>query len=424
MPIGRFHPVRDCSSLGAMRSKRFDFPGGQGHRLAARLDLPDGAPRAHALFAHCFTCGKDIRAAGRLAAALAAEGIATLRFDFTGLGGSDGEFANTGFASNVEDLVAAADHLRGTGRPPAILIGHSLGGAAVLAAAARIPEVRAVATIGAPFEVEHVLHQFAAHVPEVEARGEAQVDLAGRPFTIRRGFVEDVRSQAQGPRIAALDRALLVMHAPLDSVVGIDNARQIFQAARHPKSFVALEGADHLLSGPGDAAYAAKVLAAWASRFVAAPEAAMPAATPAEPGVVLVEETGAGRFQQAVTVGRHRFLADEPVSYGGTDTGPGPYDLLMASLGACTTMTIRMYAERKGIALARVSVALRHAKIHAADCAECETREGKIDRITREIRLEGALSAEERARLMEIADRCPVHRTLHAEISIVTTAAG
>lgn len=407
-----------------MRSERLDFPGGQGHRLAARLDLPDGAPRAQALFAHCFTCGKDIRAAGRLAAALAGEGIATLRFDFTGLGGSDGDFANTGFASNVEDLVAAADHLRSQGRPPAILVGHSLGGAAVLAAAARIPEVRAVATIGAPFEVEHVLHQFAAKVPEVEAAGEARVDLAGRPFTIRRSFVEDARAQAQGPRIAALHRALLVMHAPLDAVVGIDNARRIFEAARHPKSFVALEGADHLLSGPGDAAYAAGVLAAWASRFVAAaPEAATPAAA-SEPGTVLVEETGGGRFQQAVTIGRHRLLADEPVAFGGLDSGPGPYDLLLASLGACTAMTIRMYAERKGIALARVSVALRHAKVHAKDCAECETREGMVDRITREIRLEGRLSPEERARLMEIADRCPVHRTLHGEISVVTTELG
>ena len=238
--------------------------------MPRRLDLPDAAPRAQALFAHCFTCGKDIHAASRLSAALAGEGVATLRFDFTGLGASEGEFADTGFASNVEDLVAAANHLRDGGRAPAILIGHSLGGAAVLAAAGRIPQARAVATIGAPFQVAHVLHQFAAQVPEVEAHGEAQVDLAGRPFTIRRAFVDEARSQDLTPLIAALGRALLVMHAPLDQVVGIDNARAIFAAARHPKSFISLDGADHLLSRREDAAYAARVLAAWASRYVPA----------------------------------------------------------------------------------------------------------------------------------------------------------
>ena len=410
-----------------MRSERFDFPGGGGHRLAARLDLPDGAPRAHALFAHCFTCGKDVNAAARLAAALAAEGVATLRFDFTGLGGSEGEFANTGFASNVADLVAAADRMRTLGRAPAILIGHSLGGAAVLAAAARVPEARAVATIGAPFEVGHVLQLFAARVPEVEARGEAVVDLAGRPFAIRRSFVEEARAQEQAPRIAALGRALLVMHAPADGVVGVDNARAVFEAARHPKSFVALDGADHLLSRREDAAYAARVLAAWASRFLpaseAAPAAPAVAAAEREEGLVVVEETGAGRFQQAVTAGRHRLLADEPAPVGGLGSGPSPYDLLLASLGACTAMTIRLYAERKGLGLRRVGVALRHRKIHAADCAECETREGKLDEIAREIALEGDLAPEERARLLEIADRCPVHRTLRSEVRVLTTAA-
>ena len=397
-----------------MRSERFDFPGGGGHRLAARLDLPDGPPRAHALFAHCFTCGKDVNAAARLAAALAADGIATLRFDFTGLGGSEGEFANTGFSSNVADLVAAADRMRAAGRAPSLLVGHSLGGAAVLAAAARVPESRAVATIGAPFEVGHVLEQFAARVPEVEARGEAVVDLAGRPFAIRRAFVEDARAQEQAPRIAALGRALLVMHAPADGVVGVDNARAIFEAARHPKSFVALDGADHLLSRREDAAYAARVLAAWASRFLPAEQ---------EEGLVVVEETGAGRFQQTVTAGRHRLLADEPAPVGGLGSGPSPYDLLLASLGACTAMTIRLYAERKGLGLRRVGVALRHRKIHAADCAECETRDGKLDEIAREITLEGDLGAEERARLLEIADRCPVHRTLHSEVRVLTAAA-
>ncbi|HYZ31109.1 MAG TPA: bifunctional alpha/beta hydrolase/OsmC family protein [Crenalkalicoccus sp.] len=405
-----------------MRTERFDFPGGGGERLAARLDLPDGTPRAYALFAHCFTCGKDVNAAARLSAALAAEGIATLRFDFTGLGGSEGEFANTGFASNLADLLAAAAHLRGTGRAPALLIGHSLGGAAVLAVAAEIPEARAVATIGAPFEVAHVLRHFAARVPEVEAQGEAVVDLAGRPFRIRRSFVEEARAADLAPRIAALSRALLVMHAPQDSVVGIENARAIFEAARHPKSFVALDGADHLLSRPADAAYAARVLAAWASRYLPAPAADAPSPLPEE-GLVTVEETGAGRFQQAVTIGPHHSLADEPAAVGGLGTGPAPYDLLLASLGACTAMTLRLYAAQKGLPLEHVRVALRHGKIHAADCADCETQEGKVDEISREITLEGELTEAERARLMEMADRCPVHRTLHGEIKIRTREA-
>ncbi|HZC14875.1 MAG TPA: OsmC family protein, partial [Thermoleophilaceae bacterium] len=253
--------------------------------------------------------------------------------------------------------------------------------------------------------------------------------LAGRPFAIRRAFVEEARAQEQAPRIAALGRALLVMHAPADGVVGVDNARAIFEAARHPKSFVSLDGADHLLSRREDAAYAARVLAAWASRFLPAAPGAAPgapavaAAAEPEEGLVVVEETGAGRFQQAVTAGRHRLLADEPAPVGGLGSGPSPYDLLLASLGACTAMTIRLYAERKGLGLRRVGVALRHRKIHAADCAECETREGKLDEIAREIRLEGDLGAEERARLLEIADRCPVHRTLRSEVRVLTAAA-
>jgi uncharacterized OsmC-like protein len=316
--------------------------------------------------------------------------------------------------------------MRTAGRAPSLLVGHSLGGAAVLAAAARVPEARAVATLGAPFEVGHVLKQFAARVPEVEARGEAVVDLAGRPFAIRRAFVEEARAQEQAPRIAALGRALLVMHAPTDGVVGVENARAIFEAAKHPKSFVALDGADHLLSRREDASYAARVLAAWASRFLPAPEVtpATPAVTAVDPGegMVVVVETGAGRFQQAVTAGRHRLLADEPASVGGLGSGLSPYDLLLASLGACTAMTIRLYAERKGLGLRRVGVALRHRKIHAADCAECDTREGKLDEIGREITLEGDLGAEARARLLEIADRCPVLRTLRSEVRVLTAA--
>lgn len=404
-----------------MRSERFEFPGSGGGSLAARLDEPEGPPRAQALFAHCFTCGKDVLAASRIATALAERGIATLRFDFTGLGGSDGEFANTGFSSNVDDLVAAADHLRASGRPPSLLIGHSLGGAAALAAAERIPEVRAVAVIAAPFEVAHVTKQFAEQVPDIEARGEARVRLGGRPFTIRKAFLDDARAQDQGARIARLGRALLVLHAPLDAVVGIADARAIFEHARHPKSFVALDGADHLLSHRGDAEYAAAVLAAWAEHYLPARAADRPPMPSTD--AVVVEETGRGRFEQAVAMGPYRLLADEPVELGGLGSGPNPYDLLLAALGACTSMTLRIYAERKGLPLGRVRVALRHRKIHAEDCAECETRVGKVDEIVRELTLPGELDESQRARLLEIADRCPVHRTLQSEIRIVTTAA-
>jgi uncharacterized OsmC-like protein/alpha/beta superfamily hydrolase len=403
-----------------MRPERFDFPNSRGHTLAALLEMPEGDPAAYALFAHCFTCGKDNLAAKRISEALAARGIAVLRFDFTGLGTSEGEFANTNFSSNVADLVAAADHLRRTRRAPALLIGHSLGGAAVLAAAARIPEAQAVATIAAPSDPHHVIGLFKDHVDDIRTQGEREVTLAGRSFRIRREFLDDVAEQKLVDAVAGLHKALLVLHSPTDDIVGIDNASRIFLAAKHPKSFVSLADADHLLSRRSDAMYAAHVIAAWAERYLApAPQPA--AAADAEPRSVVVTETGAGKFQQAVTAGPHRFTADEPVSVGGLDSGPGPYDLLIAALGACTAMTVRLYADVKKLPLERVSVTLRHRKIHAEDCADCETKEGMLDRIDRKIALEGPLDDAQRARLMEIADKCPVHRTLTSEIDIRTT---
>lgn len=402
-----------------MPIERFEFPSVTGDRLAARIDLPDGAVQAYALFAHCFTCGKDIQVAGRIATALAQRGIATVRFDFTGLGGSGGDFANTHFSSNCADLLAAIDHLRAARRAPTLLIGHSLGGAAVLAVAGDVPEVKAVAVIGAPFDVEHVVDQFRDYVPQIEEAGQAVVNLAGRPFTIRRAFLDDVRRQDQKQRIANLGRALLVMHSPLDSVVGVDNARRIFRAAQHPKSFVSLDHADHLLTRAADAAYAASVIASWSARYVADQGAAASVAT-AEEGRVVVEETRHGTFEQSVAVGRHRFLADEPVAAGGFDAGPGPYDLLLAALGACTAMTLRLYAERKGLPLERVRVSLAHARTHAADCGACEGEVRKLEVIDRRIALIGELDAEARTALMRIADRCPVHRTLSSAVTIET----
>lgn len=405
-----------------MASQRFDFPNPAGQRLAAVLDLPAGTPHAYALFAHCFTCGKDNLAAARIARALSEHGIAVLRFDFTGLGASEGEFANTHFSSNVADLVAAADHLRRTHQAPSLLIGHSLGGAAVLAAATDLPEVRAVVTIGAPADPAHVVGLFRDRLDEIRSQGEVEVQLEGRPFKIRRSFLDDVTEQKLVWHVTRLKRALLVMHAPTDQTVGIENAGEIFAAAKHPKSFVSLDNANHLLGGKGDAAYVGNVITAWAARYLDAPaEAADATAAAIEAGTVIVAETGDGKLQQAITAGRHRLTADEPVAMGGRDSGPGPYDLLLAALGACTSMTLRLYAERKKLPLERISVRLKHQKIHAEDCAECETREGMLDRIERTITLTGELDAASRARLLEIADKCPVHRTLTSEIDIRTT---
>jgi len=401
-----------------MRSERFEFANAKGEKLAAVLDLPLGEPTAYALFAHCFTCGKDNRCAEIVAGRLSGHGIAVLRFDFTGLGGSQGEFANTHFTSNIDDLVAAADHLRRTHKAPAILIGHSLGGAAVLAAAHRIAEARCVVTIAAPADPAQVTGLFKEQVGAIRDQGEVEVKLAGRPFKIRREFLDDVADQMLMDRIAHLQKALLIFHSPTDELVGIDSASKIFTMAKHPKSFVSLAGADHLLAKRRDAEYVANVIAAWSERYLDQP--ASVAKAEGETGVVMVRETRAGKFQQEIMSGPHRFIADEPVSVGGLDSGPGPYDLLLAGLGACTSMTIRLYADNKQLPLNRVTVRLSHNKIHATDCENCETKDGMIDRITRNITLEGRLDAATRKRLMEIADKCPVHRTLTSEIDIRT----
>ena len=403
-----------------VRSEKITFPGALGENLAARLDLPAGQPAAYALFAHCFTCTKDIFAASRIAEGLTNHGVAVLRFDFTGLGASEGEFANTNFSSNVGDLVAAADYLRGNLQAPAIVIGHSLGGAAVLAAAGRIPEAKAICTIGAPADPAHVAHNFTDSVEEIEAKGEAEVQLVGRPFRIRKQFLEDIAAQKLEADIASMKKALLVFHSPVDQTVGVENASAIYLAAKHPKSFVSLDNADHLLSKRADAAYVADVISAWAARYI---EAGQPAANApvlrAEAGSVVVQETGEGKFANAISVGGvHALRADEPLTYGGNDTGPTPYDYLLTALGACKSMTMRMYAERKGIALERATVTLRHNKIHAEDCENCETETGKVDDIQIEIEIDGDMDDATRQKVAEIANMCPVHRTLHSEVNI------
>ncbi|PHS79637.1 MAG: osmotically inducible protein C [Rhodospirillaceae bacterium] len=393
--------------MAAHSSEKMTFPGAHGHDLAARLDLPIGPPKAYALFAHCFTCSKDIFAASRIADGLTQNGIAVLRFDFTGLGASEGDFANTNFSSNVDDLVAAADFLRANHQAPQIIIGHSLGGAAVLVAAKHIQELKAVVTVNAPADPAHVIENFQCSLDDIKANGQADVQLAGRTFTIQKQFLEDMEEQKLSADIANLNKALLVFHAPGDETVSVDNAAHIFGAAKHPKSFVSLDNADHLLHHHEDAAYVADVISAWATRYISVPSASV---AKGEKGAVVVQESHAGMYTQSVVMNNlHILTADEPLGVGGNDSGGAPYDYLLAALGACTSMTLRMYANRKKLPLDNVHVSLKHEK-----------GEGRVDFIERDITLKGALSDEQRTRLMEIADKCPVHRTLHGEVQVTT----
>lgn len=401
-----------------MPTELLHFPGHGAAALTARLDLPEGPHLATALFAHCFTCGRDIPAARRIARRLAAMGIAVLRFDLTGLGHAAGEAENPAFTANVADIVAAAEALAARGMAPALLIGHSLGGAAMLRAAPRIASAEAVATLGAPFDPGHVAHNYGGALDEIDVQGYATIDLGTREFRISRDFIDEVSGAGLAPGIGHLHRALLVMHAPRDEIVGIENATRLFTAARHPKSFVTLDSADHLITDPEDAEYAAGVIAAWAARYLDLAHPAPPAGAPE--GVTRVIEADPEGYLQDIAAGpRHHVLADEPETYGGTDRGLSPYQFVAAGLGACTSMTIRMYARRKGWPLAHIRVDVTHDKMHAQDCTHCG-QDDRIDRFTRAITLDGPLDEAQRGRLMEIADRCPVHRTLSASAVIET----
>ena len=407
-----------------MITEKLSFPGALGHDLSARLDRSEDPIRAFALFAHCFTCSKDLKAATRISRSLVQRGIAVLRFDFTGLGQSEGEFAETNFTSNLGDLEAAVEYLRLAYQAPQLLIGHSLGGAAVLTMASKVPECRGVVTLGAPSDTRHLRDTLLSAAPELgDDREEVEVTLAGRPFLIQRQFLDDLEDQKVLKATQSLGRPLLVMHSPVDAVVDIDHARRIYEAAKHPRSFISLDDADHLLiDKPADAEYAAEVIAAWAGRYIQPDESS--GADRVEKAVALtlaegeVSVSGQGGLRQSIRAGGHVLVADEPERLGGGDEGPNPYDLLLAALGACTNMTLRMYAWRKKWPLAGVDSVLRHRKIHAQDCEECESEDGRIDVIERELTLSGDLSEQQAERLMEIADRCPVHRTLTSETVI------
>ena len=398
-----------------MQNLKVEFENQSGQTLSGILDLPTEDPVAYALFAHCFTCSKNLRAASNIARALNDKRIAVLRFDFTGLGQSEGEFADTNFSSNVDDLLSAVQFLEEKHEPPAILVGHSLGGTAVLQAATEIESAVAVATIGSPAEPVHVAGLLSGQDDALREHGEAEVNLGGRPFRMKRQFLDDLERQNIRASIAGLRKALLVMHAPLDNIVEIDNASELFLAAKHPKSFVSLDSADHLLSNDDDSRYAGHVLAAWASRY-------LPHADHGEPFQVaageVVARTYTDGFRTDVKAGRHTLVADEPRSVGGTNAGPSPYDLLSASLATCTSMTLHMYAAHKKLDLESVTVRVKHGKIHAADCQDCESDTGRIDEFQRSISLRGNLSDAQTERILEIADRCPVHRTLEGEIKV------
>ena len=395
---------------------KFNFPNDTGELLSGVLELPEGTPRAFALFAHCFTCSKDSIAAYVIARTLKDLGIGVLRFDFTGLGDSMGDFINTNFSSNVTDLLSACEALKEHYKAPEILIGHSLGGAAVLRAATQLEDVKTVVTIAAPSSTQHLSQIMVNEIPAIENKGSAEVSIAGRRFTLNKQFVDDIRGTDVLDGISKMRKALLVMHAPHDDSVGIDHAAAIFQAAKHPKSFVSLDNADHLLSRKGDGQYVARVIAAWVDRYITPDDE--PDRDKSIAGKVRVVSRSGAKFTQDIYSSDHHLIADEPAAVQGDNLGMNPYELLLAGLGACTSMTMRMYADRKNISLESVEVLLAHDKIHAEDCESCETTKGKIDRIVKSIRISGSLSVEQKEKLYEIAEKCPVNRTLKSEIHI------
>lgn len=402
-----------------MKNQRVSFTNSNGASLSGVLESPpDSHPHNYALFAHCFTCNKNLNAVRHITRALTANGFGVLRFDFTGLGESEGEFAETNFSSNESDLECAAEFLGMEHAAPVLLVGHSLGGAAVLAVASRLSSVKAVATIGAPFSPDHVTHLFDGGADDIERTGEAQVNIGGRPFRVQKQFIDDLKAQDPRATVSNLRKALLVMHSPQDTIVSIDNAAAIYTNAKHPKSFISLDGADHLLSAANDSRYVGDMIASWANRYIDLPQTEKPGT---DQQLVASIDDSSG-FTVNMQAGRHAMVADEPLSVGGNDFGPTPYDYVLGGLGSCTAMTLKMYAQRKKWPLKGVTVHLNHDKIHAHDC-ECDLEgdaKGRIDRLQRFIELEGDLDAEQRARLLEIADRCPVHRTLEGDILITT----
>jgi len=399
-----------------MNANKVIFKNSEGENLSARLDLPaDRKPASFAIFAHCFTCNKNLPAIRNISRSLTSGGFGVLRFDFTGLGESEGDFADTNFSGNIQDLIAAAKFLTENYSAPSLLIGHSLGGAAVIYAGSQLQSVKAIATIGAPGDPRHVKNLITSKLDDIKTKGFADVSIGGRPFTIKKAFIDDLEATDMGSVLQKMKKAILVAHSPQDRIVGIDNASQIFMAAKHPKSFVSLDGADHLLSNPEDSTYIGNVIAQWAKRYISFPEIKKPD-TKLQ---VVASLTNEEKFTTQLKAGKHYLIADEPENVGGNDYGPSPYDFVSSGLAACTAMTIRMYADRKKWNVEEVNVHVEHSKIHAEDCESCETTStAKIDNFLRVIELKGDLDEAQKKRLLEIANKCPVHKTLLSEIKI------
>lgn len=399
-----------------MADRKYDFVATAGHKLAGTISMPVGKPRATAIFAHCFTCTRASLAATRISRALADRGIAVLRFDFTGLGESEGDFAQAGFARSVDDLLAAANFLGETIAPPALLIGHSLGGAAALVAASRMDSLKALVTLGAPSDAVNILKSIKGDLAAIERDGEGDVTIAGRPFRIRAAFLAEAREASVVKAVAALRIPVLFAHAPHDAIVSIDHAAILFQAAKHPKSFLSLENADHLLTQPADSAWAADIISAWTARHL---PIALSETLDVDTSVRVVSAQPG--FAVEVTARQHRWRADEPPAIGGSDTGPTPYDLLLGALGACTAMTMRMVATRENINVDSIAIALGHDRNHARDCDHCSEPSARIEAIQRRIKIVGEMSEAQRQRLTDVASKCPVHRTLTGTVHIHDT---
>jgi uncharacterized OsmC-like protein/esterase/lipase len=401
-----------------MDLQKVSFQNNENQTLAGRLELPANQhPHNFAIFAHCFTCSKNLIAVKNVSRALTSAGFGVLRFDFTGLGESEGDFENTNFSGNVEDLIAAAQYLKKAYKAPSLLIGHSLGGAAAIFAAAQLPEIKAVATINSPSDPKHVRHLIKNSVSEITETGKARVELSGRPFTIKKHFLDDLEKQQLNAVVNKFNKAILILHSPQDKLVGINNAEEIYMAAHHPKSFISLDGADHLLGKKEDSIYVGQVIAGWATRYLEIPKEIEISSK----HDVVASLNQDQIFTTDIKAGSHYFVADEPESYGGNNFGPSPYELVSAGLSACTAMTIQMYARRKKWDVQHVTVHTSYDKKHAIDCENCEDSTAKIDTFSREIKFEGNLDEKQIARLLQIADKCPVHKTLHTATQIITT---
>ena len=400
-----------------MNIQKVAFLNRDNQELKGRLELPlNQKPHNFAVFAHCFTCNKNLSAVKNISRALTANGFGVLRFDFTGLGESDGDFENTNFSGNVDDLISAANFLTENFAAPTVIIGHSLGGAAAIFAASKLNSIKAVATIGAPSNPKHVQNLLRSNIDEIKANGKAVVDLGGREFTIKKQFLDDLDAQSLPEVAKNLSKALLIIHSPQDSTVEIKNAEEIYVAAKHPKSFVSIDGADHLLLKKEDSLYVGNLIANWTKRYLSIPTAETLKPT----HQVLASLDADDGFSTQMKVGSHYMIADEPTSFGGNNFGPSPYEYVSAGLSACTAMTIQMYAKRKNWHVENVEVHTSYGKTHAKDCNDCENTNAKIDVFNREIKLRGDLDDKQIKRLLQIADKCPVHKTLHATVQVIT----